>query len=585
MASLTGAGAESAAGRGAAAPQVPEWLVVLIAGLLMLAFGLAAYTESLSIPPMDDSDEATYLTESAWIHEHGGIPGFVLACLKGEYPYEYNHPLVQVLASPVADYELQAILPMRAVKVELSVLALVLTFAVAWRIVGPTRALQILALLALSRNWYTKSRVLTTEPVIYALILLGWALVAGRLRPKWRWLWAGAACGLAFLTKGTALLLLLALPPAICLHLLVGRLRRKKVALGHLWRPWALKSALPFLIGFVVVAGVLMARNTVRRGNPLFSKNSLLMWADSWDQHPEIAEDIRLERFTPWQYVKRHTFGELAGRLIYGLKKQAPRLATALMADPGFTRPVMGLTLIASLIVMAVGLARLVRDGGTLSGQYTLVLLALGLALFAWYAIHTYASRFAATLAPMIVFYAFLDAPPLTRGSFSMRRLAGWAALPVAALATALLAGRIDTRALLLPPTAPPATPEYRFLLDWHRREVGVNGAVCFQTPYLAPRYAINWLVRGQGAIYPIPGVATFAELQKIMDERGAKYLVIERDSLADRKAILSEWFYVDEFGALKMRGAPPGWRVSVVDPYGSTDFIILERANPAVVP
>ena len=189
------------------------WLT--IAGIvLLIAFALAAYSESLHLPPAFEGDESAYYHETCWIAEHGGATQFFLRCLLGRYPYDNRHPLIQWAASPWGGRLLKAVRPMRAVKVLLSVVSLVAVWWVFRRRIPAEAALFLTALLVLTENWAIKARVFVVEPVVYALIFLAWALIAGWLRPRWRWFWAGAAAGLAYLSKGTAILLLLTLPPA-----------------------------------------------------------------------------------------------------------------------------------------------------------------------------------------------------------------------------------------------------------------------------------------------------------------------------------------------------------------------------------
>jgi len=195
---------------------------------LLLIWSLSVYTRSVNLPPGDYGDEGAYLQHACWLAEHGGPHAFLTTCATGEFPAVYFHPLAMVAASSVAERSLSALLPMRMTKITLAIAAAILTFVLAWRILGPHGALAIVALLLLSRNWFMKAAVVTSEPVTYALIFWAWALVAGLLRPRWRWFWAGAAFGLAFLSKGTALILLFALPPAWLLLLISSRVWRRR---------------------------------------------------------------------------------------------------------------------------------------------------------------------------------------------------------------------------------------------------------------------------------------------------------------------------------------------------------------------
>jgi hypothetical protein len=156
--------------------------------------------------------------------------------------------------------------------------------------------------------------------------------------------------------------------------------------------------------------------------------------------------------------------------------------------------------------------------------------------------------------------------------------LARWSSLAVAVLAMALLAGRTRWSDLTWPRGPAPMTPEYRYLLDWHQREVAQAGKVCFQTPYLAPRYAFGWLLVGEGKVYALPPAKSFDAVQRYMDSKGATYLVVERDSLRERMNLFQDCFSYDAAGELRLLRAPPGWALEIEDPYPPAQFFIFKR-------
>src|SRR5208282_1439858 len=112
---------------------------------------------------------------------------------------------------------------------------------------------------------------------IYAAFFAAWALIAGKLKPRGRWFLAGAALGLAYLAKGTAMLILFAFPVAwIAWGALEWRRRRREkrqpqkgeiaiedkgpAAAPAVFRVSALsrlRSVLPFLAGLLLLGGPL----------------------------------------------------------------------------------------------------------------------------------------------------------------------------------------------------------------------------------------------------------------------------------------------------------------------------------------
>ena len=566
------------------APPTPRarWAVLAALALLLIAFALAAHSESMMLLPVDDSDEGGYMDEACWIAERGHLFGFLRACWTGAYPFYQRHPLVQILASPVARRSLDALRPVRAVKIAASVAALGLIFAAACRMVRPAAALLMVSLLALSINGFGKSRVLTAEPVVYAPFFVAWAPIAGKLRPRGRWFWAGVMLGLAYLAKGTALLLMVTLPVAWGFRVLVQWRLRQSLKPESGWRTLALRAAAPFLAGVVLVGGHLMARNAIRFGNPLRNLASSMMWVDSWAEHVMVYQEPSHPKPTLWRYLRTHSPRQIAARVAFGARQHAPRMLGGFASDRGFGRAVWFVTLAVSAALILLGLAAVVRDFASWEGAYTLCLVGVGFCLFSWYAYISYASRFTATFAPILGTCALLAGPRLLRVDKAWPRIEKRVALAVACAAIALLGFRTRWSDLRLPTGPVPTSREYRFLLDWYQREAVTGRAVCFQTPYLAPRYAMEWLVEPKETVYQIPPFETFAELQRYMDQKGARYLIVERDSLRERLNILSPYFDITPEDALRIRALPPGWALSAKDPYPPLDFVILERARTA---
>ena len=113
-------------------------------------------------------------------------------------------------------------------------------------------------MIAMSCNWLGKAGVFTIDPMVYALIFLAWLPIAGLWRPKGRWLWAGAAFGLAWMAKGTALLLVAGLIGAVAWRLAFGRDRLRLLRSARFWMAGVL-----FAAGMAVTAAPLLVQTTL----------------------------------------------------------------------------------------------------------------------------------------------------------------------------------------------------------------------------------------------------------------------------------------------------------------------------------
>ena len=179
-------------------------------------------------------------------------------------------------------------------------------------------------MIALSRNWLGKAGVFTIDPIIYALVFLAWLLISGLWRPKGRWLWAGAAFGLAWMAKGTALLLLAGLIGAVAWRLAFGRDRLRLLSSARFWLAGVL-----FAAGMAVAAGPLLAQTTLaaRSESALTRYLPPGLWLDSWSQRLETNPERATQGMSG--YLQRHGLAGAAERLVQGMGDQAPRFSAS----------------------------------------------------------------------------------------------------------------------------------------------------------------------------------------------------------------------------------------------------------------
>jgi len=553
----------------------------LLAGCVLLAaFGLAAYSDALHLPVSGVGDETAYFDESCWIAEHGGAWKFPVECLAGRYPYDNRHPLLQWCASPMARRSLDAVRPLRTVKASLAVAALAVALLLLARGLPSASALFLVSFLCLTENWATKAGAFVVEPVVYAAFLLGWALTSGVARPRGRWFLAGAASGLTWLAKGTGLLLVLAALPATLIWCIAPG--RRVSALRTRARRCLVAVAL-FVVGFGATGWPLLVRNAVRFGNPLHNFNERVMWMDSFDETRRAPAWDEPDRYTLAGYLHHHTAQDIIRRLAHGTWHQLRRMLGAYAADRSFGGAARWPTAFLSIVIVASGVVATVRRRGTWRNAYTLSLLVLSFALFAWYSSITVSSRFMATLAPVLGFQALAwRQGPL--GYLPRRFPRAWktAAAGAAVLSAMLLLSRVEFSRLDLPRGTPATSPEFAFLLDWLQKNAQPGGGVTLVTPDLWPRYEMFWLLPEGREIRSLPPAPDYQALERYIEETGARYMIVERDSLHNRLDALGAFFGYDEAGALAIKRLPPGWRVIVRDPWPPLDFVILERSGSA---
>ena len=548
-------------------------LIVLALALCILT-GFWGYCHECSREPDDTGDESAYLSDSVWIAEHGGILGYLRLCAQGRYQRTGTYPLLAVAASPFASRDLAFIRPARLFKSALTALALIGIFLVTGRLTSWDRGAWWVAMIALSRNWLGKAGVFTIDPIIYALIFLAWLLIAGLWRPKGRWLWAGAAFGLAWMAKGTALLLVAGLIGAVAWRLAFGRDRIRLLSSARFWTAGVL-----FAAGIAVTAGPLLMQTTLaaRSESALTRYLPPGLWLDSWSQRLETNPERATQGMSG--YLQRHGLSGAAKRLVRGMGDQAPRFVGVFAIDKEAPKALWVLTLIWSAGLFALAVLGIVRERDSWARSYTVLFVLAGFLLYSWFSAITYASRFAATFGPVFAWYA---AAELVRVNWQLR-IGNWKleilhwVLAILILCLAISNGK----RLPADPREPlPLKPDYAKLMDWYDQNVARTGAVCIHTMDLGWRFRFLWLLRPSHAI-EMPMAPDFAAFMAQADKVEANYLLLARPApeYADfLKPSLSNFIRDDPAAGLIQIAPIPGWRLVLADRDGVCDYLVYRR-------
>ena len=174
----------------------PSWPTWAAYGLLFLIFVTITYDHSKAWNNPNRGDQDLDLTLGLKIRHFEALSD------------GYHHPLLPALVAPFAEKDLGYFAKAKLVNVAIGAVAFWVIAWVGWRLVGP--AATFLALVAIAPGLSNKSAEFTAEPLLLLLIVLTFScLVRGFEQPRMLGL-AGAFAGLAYLTKGSGLLLLMA---------------------------------------------------------------------------------------------------------------------------------------------------------------------------------------------------------------------------------------------------------------------------------------------------------------------------------------------------------------------------------------
>jgi hypothetical protein len=212
----------------------------------------------------------------------------------------YHHPLLPTLVAPFAERDLIYFAKAKLVNVAIGTLTFWVIAWVGLRLIGP--ASTFLALVAIAPGLSNKSAEFTAEPLLLMLVVLTFYYLVRGFEQSRFWAFAGASAGLAYLTKGSGLLLLLAYA------LTVFRSAPKLVLTPHFWL---------FPLVFVLVAAPLLAYNWQVFGSPIFNYNTAhVIWLD-YTEEQMIMFDKGLPTIS--SYLATHSLADILHRLLRGL--------------------------------------------------------------------------------------------------------------------------------------------------------------------------------------------------------------------------------------------------------------------------
>ncbi|MCB0168104.1 MAG: glycosyltransferase family 39 protein, partial [Anaerolineae bacterium] len=211
-----------------------------------------------------------------------------------------RHMLLPLILSTFASTDWVYFSTAKMMNMGFATVVLLLILFLTRRSFNPTVALMAMTLVAFNRGyWKTMTRVIS-EPLLLIFIVLAyyfWYIGARKDSARYFWL-MGAMIGLAYLTKGTAQLLL------ICF---LGW-----VVLTGYWRRW--RMVLGVLAAYLLAASPLLIYNTIAWGAPFYNYNSShAFWYDDWNDS-YIAPDKNLSTF-----LATHTIGDIVNRFISGM--------------------------------------------------------------------------------------------------------------------------------------------------------------------------------------------------------------------------------------------------------------------------
>lgn len=351
------------------------------------------------------SDQLAFVATAQDVHQTGGALSLLAQLWSGEYREANRHPLFIALL---------ALHPTRAFGQSVAGffgLLTVLTVAVRGRQIAGFVVSGVAALLLATNGAFVElSNQSVCESLLCWLVTLVWLVLlkwqnqtrmddapVARQEPffatdkaardrglRFFVVLAGSLLGLAWLTKGTALPVLV----ATLVWLAVAARRGGRWIAGPL-----------LLAGFLVVASPLIARNVFVWGSPFYNVNSWLMFEDSFSDPVKLAEEKSLS-VAAQAYWQSHSVMSIGQRMVRGsLWELFILLRTLGPVGLGDARVLPGAMFAVLAVIGMIGRPR--AEVGLL-----VFWLVFSLPLFAWYVPIAAGDRFVMPFAIPLLMYA-----------------------------------------------------------------------------------------------------------------------------------------------------------------------------------
>ncbi|NLF00629.1 MAG: glycosyltransferase family 39 protein [Anaerolineales bacterium] len=469
-----------------------------------------------------------------------------------------RNPLYPLLLAPLATRDVRYFTMAKCVSLGIGCMGLVMTYYIARKYVGSVSALAVASLLMLNREYRYAAAHVDTEILLTPLFFAAWhsccealrSTVLGQDKGRCATI-AGVLAGLAYLAKGTGLLI-----PAVFFGTLILLRGAKWLGNRRIWF---------FVLGFIVVALPLWAYHLLEHGNPLYNINTThYMWNDSWEEN--FTYDLA-ELPTLFTYLQTHTVANAWERLSNGLRVAPTQWYRAIELAPLPLQPQLGATVVVGLgILVLIGVFKHAHDSWKGRGGHFVFSLSgilVYIVLFAWYHPISASPRFVLPWVPVL----YLAPVWLLRRLVRVYR--GWWEAGLLGLSTAAIIGTsvcgIDHLSLFrsMPTHDQEATKEDARFMGEILQRTSPGDNVVIGPSHLLP----DWLAFDRNILLIPHTRQNWPTFQTWIIDRNAEYVVLDEELWERRRQLLGDFWVLTDQG-LVAEETPPGWSLVVPTQY-----------------
>lgn len=540
-----------------------DLIIAFFLALIIGRFVVVGWPKVLFNHLSSDGDESAYLSLGLALKEEGVLSD-------GTRP-----PLYAALLLPVAEREWSYFTTAKLITLGLGVLTILAAFWAGAHLFGWQTALLAAFLLAANREFHFRSATVYAD-VLLALVMVGaWYFLIESVKGWRQSLVAGIFVGLAFLTKGSAPLLLAAWGVMALVHFRLAIFRQFHLLLTPLF--------------FVIVSLPLFIYNLNTFGDPTYNfATSHIMWMDRLAQI-DTANPADLP--TAATYFATHDWADIVARMQDGLEDLNPVILRSVIPgrtiEPAWLGWLLAGLALAMLLVLLRYRRSAVRDYLSRHKNayiFTITLYGLFYVFFTWYVAGSSAeTRFIVPLlAPLYLLLADIvvtllgsigrwlkTGPDRTTNQlqitsyqllFTLYRI-GLASLIFWGVAWLVDTTWVERWALSIDPyqSDREANLEEEAMVQWLARDWPEGEAfVSFGPSKSLPL----WKFPARFTIERLPvEIDSWSAMETYVQEVRPNYIILDEDTVRRRRQALADYFgYQEDKGLVFFESYPAGW-------------------------
>ncbi len=522
------------------------WLFLVIITIQSLIWGFLFIGRDLSYII---GDQGAYL-ETATHLKNG--EGFVFYGLDPHNPKDdlvstenNRHPLYILLLSLFASEEPIFFFKAKLINLFTFLVLLLYVFFLAKKMFGDLVAMGGTFLVFTSRTFNYFSNTVACEPLLVLFTFLAWYFIVKGFKEDKYLILGGVFSGLAYLTKGSGLLIAIA-------FILSSLIIYKRDVINKK------RGFLLYLLFFLLVSSPLLLRNIAQFKDPFYNfATTHLFWGNT----------------TFFHYLKEHSLAEIMARLCTGVSLMTPYFIQELSISSKFIGPFL------SILLLLFFVTSIDVDEDRERRVFTLFLFSLFYLSVCWftYMVRGWCSRFLLPIFPVIYLYSmrgvflFLEdkVTKIVRRETLNNSLALLLIILSLFFSPEKLINLAPLSSLLDGSFIPPRSQR---IIGWLKLNTTKEDVVCFGPD---DQFMYNWIT--QRKMVALPSSLPFEQVNDYLRKYTVKYIIITRDTLRYRQEILGRFLFWDEGSGLVQHEEIQGWRLVYRDRDKPTNLLIYE--------